>query len=100
MEEITEKIGEKTKTQNESGNTAAFKPSINIRRRQTRKLVAQVDEEIADMADEYVEFATECFGYPVSHGEILNEVYKSLFARDSGFKGWRAKRNERKNSAI
>ncbi len=100
MEEITEKAGDKTKTKDETGTASAFKPLINIRRKQTRKIVVQVDEEIADLAEEYVQFVTECFGYPVSHGEIFNEVYKSHFARDSGFKGWRAKRSEKTKSAI
>ncbi len=100
MEEITEKSGDKTKTSNNAGNASAFKPLISIRRKQTRKIVAQVDEEIADLADEYVEFVSECVGYPVTNSEILNEVYKSHFARDNGFKGWRTKRREKITGAV
>ena len=100
MEEITEKPDDKIKTTNDVGNAPAFKPLINIRRKQSRKIVARVDEEIADLADEYVQFVSECYGYPVSHGEILNEVYKSHLARDTGFKGWRTKRREKINEEV
>jgi hypothetical protein len=49
-----------------------------------------VDEEIADLADEYVRFVSECYGYEVSPGDVTNEIFKSHFARDGGFKQWRA----------
>ena len=90
MQENTEKTSEKTTVKTENGNAPAFRPSISIRRKQTRRIVAQVDEETADLADEYVRFVSECYGYEVSPGEVANEIYKSHFARDNGFKQWRA----------
>src|SRR5689334_23287970 len=94
MEETSEKTNTSVPGKDQGGNTPAFKPIITIRRKQTRKIIAQVDEEIADLADEYVQFISECAGYQVSHGEVLNEVYKTHFARDSGFKGWRSNKSE------
>lgn len=93
MQETTEKTNEKTVAKNANGDASNFKPSISIRRKQTRRIVAQVDEEIADLADEYVRFVSECHGYEVSPGEVANEIYKSHFARDGGFKQWRANKN-------
>lgn len=93
MQEITEKTNEKTPAKTVSGGSPDFKPSISIRRKQTRRIVSQVDEEIADLADEYVQFVSECHGYEVSPSEVANEIYKSHFARDGGFKQWRATRN-------
>lgn len=93
MQETSEKTNEKTPAKTDSGSSPAFKPSISIRRKQTRRIVSQVDEEIADLADEYVQFVSECHGYPVSPSEVANEIYKSHFARDGGFKQWRARRN-------
>lgn len=90
MQEITEKTNEKTAAKNGTDDAPGFKPSISIRRKQTRRIVAQVDEEIADLADEYVRFVSECFGYEVTANEVANEIYKSHFARDGGFKQWRA----------
>ncbi len=87
-----EKTNEKTTIETDSGNASAFKPSISIRRKRTRRYIAQVDEEIADLADEYVQFVSECYGYEVSPGDVMNEIYKSHFARDGGFKQWRASR--------
>lgn len=92
MEEITNKQSDNSAIKNETGNAPSFKPTISIRRKQTRRIVVQVDAGIADLADEYVKFVSECFGYEVSQGEVLNEIYKSHFARDGGFKQWRAKR--------
>jgi hypothetical protein len=92
MQEISEKTNDKTSVKDGSGEAPAFKPSISIRRKQTRRIVAQVDEEIAKLADEYVLFVSECSGYEVSPGDVMNEIYKSHFARDSGFKQWRASR--------
>ncbi len=89
MQEITEKINEKTSVKSENGNAPAFKPSISIRRKQTRRLVAQVDEEKADSFDEYVRFVSECCGYEVSPGVVMNEILKAHFTRDGGFKQWR-----------
>lgn len=89
MQEITEKTDEKTAAKN-GGDASGYKPSISIRRKQTRRIVAQVDEEIANLADEYVRFVSECFGYEVTANEVANEIYKSHFARDGGFKQWRA----------
>lgn len=93
MQETSEKTNEKTPAKTDSGNPSAFKPSISIRRKQTRRIVAQVDEEIADLADEYVLFVSECHGYEVSPSEVANEIYKSHFARDNGFKQWRTAKN-------
>ena len=90
MQEISEKTNEKTSVKPDSGNSPAFKPSISIRRKQTRRISLQVDEEIADLADDYVRFVSECSGYEVSASEVANEIYKSHFARDGGFKQWRA----------
>ena len=92
-----EKTNDQTTTKTDSGNASAFKPSISIRRKRTRRYIAQVDEEIADLADEYVQFVSECYGYDVSPGDVMNEIYKSHFARDGGFKQWRA---SRKNGAA
>lgn len=91
MQEILENTNEKTSIKDETGNVLTFKPSISIRRRQTRRLTAQVDEEKADSFDEYVRFVSECCGYDVSTGEVMNEILKSHFARDGGFKQWRKK---------
>jgi hypothetical protein len=90
MQEVSEKTNEKTPVKTDSGNSPAFKPSISIRRKQTRRIALQVDEEIADLADEYVRFVSDCYGYEVSPSEVANEIYKSHFARDGGFKQWRA----------
>ncbi len=90
MQETSEKTNDKNSVKDETGNAPAFKPSISIRRKQTRRIVAQVDEETADLADEYVRFVSECYGYEVSPSEVANEIYKSHFARDGGFKQWRA----------
>lgn len=100
MEEMTEKTNNKTSIKEQSANAPAFKPSILIRRKQTRRIVAQVDEDIADLADEYVRFVSECFGYEVSHGEVMNEIYKSHFARDGGFKQWRTSAKSEANSSV
>ena len=53
-----------------------------------------MDEEIADLADEYVRFVSDCYGYEVSPSEVANEIYKSHFARDGGFKQWRATKSD------
>ena len=100
MEEITEKQSDKSTIKGETGNAPAFKPSISIRRNQTRRLNIQVDEEKADSFDKYVQFVSESFGYDVSAGEVMNEILKAHFARDNGFKGWRVNRNKSANSAI
>lgn len=94
MQEISEKTNEKTSVKNGSGNSTALKPSISIRRKQTRKIALQVDEEIAVLADDYVRFVSECYGYEVSASEVTNEIYKSHFARDGGFKQWRATKSD------
>ena len=83
---------EKTPVKTGSENSPAFKPSISIRRKQTRRIVAQVDEEKADSFDEYVRFVSECSGYEVSAGDVMNEILKAHFTRDGGFKQWRATR--------
>lgn len=90
MQEISEKINDKTLIQSETGNAPAFKPSISIKRKQTRRIVAQVDEEKAVSFDEYVRFVSECCGYEVSAGDVMNEILKAHFARDGGFKQWRS----------
>ena len=90
MQGISEKTNDKTSVQSETGNAPAFKPSISIRRKQTRRIVAQVDEEKADSFDEYVRFVSECSGYEVSAGDVMNEILKAHFARDGGFKQWRS----------
>lgn len=100
MEEVTDKQSEKSPIKDETGNAPAFKPSISIRRKQMRRLAVQVDEEKADSFDEYVQFVSTCFGYEVSAGEVMNEILKAHFARDNGFKGWRAGRNKSASSAI
>lgn len=94
MQEISEKTNDKIAVKNDGVNQPALKPSISIRRKQTRRIVSQVDEEIAVMADEYVQFVSECYGYEVSSSEVTNEIYKSHFARDGGFKQWRATRTK------
>ena len=94
MQEISEKTNDKTLGKTENGNAPTFKPSISIRRKQTRRIALQVDEEIADLADEYVRFVSECYGYEVSPSEVANEIYKSHFARDGGFKQWRATKSD------
>lgn len=94
MQEVSEKTNEKTPVKTGSENSPAFKPSISIRRKQTRRIALQVDEEIADLADEYVRFVSDCYGYEVSASEVANEIYKSHFARDGGFKQWRTTRND------
>jgi hypothetical protein len=93
MEEITDKQSDKSSIKNETENAPAFKPSISIRRKQTRRLAVQVDEDKADSFDEYVRFVSECFGYEVGAGEVMNEILKTHFSRDGGFKGWRVSRN-------
>ena len=90
MQENSEKTNDQTQAKIEVGNAATFKPLISIRRKQTRRIVSQVDEEVAVLADEYVRFVSECYGYEVSPSEVTNEIYKSHFARDGGFKQWRA----------
>ena len=94
MQEISEKTNDKTPVKTENGNAPTFKPSISIRRKQTRRIALQVDEEIADLAEEYVRFVSECYGYEVSASEVANEIYKSHFARDVGFKQWRATKSD------
>lgn len=89
MNENSEKQAGKTTLKTETGNAPAFKPSISIRRKQTRRIVAQVDEEKADSFDDYVRFVSECCGYEVSAGEVMNEILKGHFGRDNGFKQWR-----------
>ena len=89
MPEIKDVTNEKTEVKSERETAPAFKPSISIRRRQTRRLTAQVDEEKADSFDEYVRFVSECSGYEVSAGDVMNEILKAHFARDGGFKQWR-----------
>jgi len=100
MEEITDKQSDKSAIKAETEKTTAFKPSISIRRNQTRRLNIQVDEEKADSFDKYVQFVSECFGYEVSAGEVMNEILKAHFARDGGFKGWRVGRNKSSSSAV
>jgi len=100
MEEITDKQSDKSSIKAETENTNAFKPSISIRRKQTRRLAIQVDEEKADSFDEYVQFVSTCFGYEVSAGEVMNEILKAHFARDNGFKGWRVNKNKSASSAV
>lgn len=94
MQEVKDVTNEKTPVKTENGNAPTFKPSISIRRKQTRRIALQVDEEIADLADEYVRFVSDCYGYEVSPSEVANEIYKSHFARDSGFKQWRATKSD------
>lgn len=89
MQEILENRNEKTSVKDTLETTPTFKPLISIRRKQTRRLTAQVDEEKADSFEEYVRFVSECCGYEVSAGEVMNEILKAHFARDGGFKGWR-----------
>lgn len=89
MEEGPENLDEKNAKKGESGNVTAFKPSIIISRKQTRRLTVQVDEEKAALFDEYVRFVSDCFSYEVGTGEVMNEILKAHFARDAGFKGWR-----------
>lgn len=98
MQEISEKTNDKTLGKTENRNPPAFKPSISIRRKQTRRIALQVDEEIADLAEEYVRFVSECYGYEVSASEVANEIYKSHFARDGGFKQWRATKSDAASS--
>ncbi len=93
MQEISEITNEKTLIKDDAGNVPTFKPSISIRRKQTCRLTAQVDEEKANSFDEYVRFVSECCGYEVSTGDVMNEILKSHFARDGGFKQWRKNRN-------
>lgn len=92
---MTEKTVDKTSVKDDPQNAAVYKPSILIRRKRTRRYIAQVDEEIADLADEYVRFVSECYGYEVSPGDVTNEIFKSHFARDGGFKQWRTERAKR-----
>lgn len=94
MQETKDVTNEKTTVKTNPGNSPAFKPSISIRRKQTRRIALQVDEEIADLADEYVRFISDCYGYEVSPSEVANEIYKSHFARDGGFKQWRATKSD------
>lgn len=98
MQEIKDTTNDKTSVKSNANDAPAFKPSISIRRKKTRRIVAQVDEEIAEMADDYVRFVSECYGYEVSPSEVTNEIYKSHFARDGGFKQWRAVRSQ--NGAV
>lgn len=100
MQENTEKNNQRINEKSEIGSTSAFKPSISIRRKQTRRLTVQVDEEKADSFDEYVRFVSVCFGYEVSPGEVLNEILKAHFARDSGFKGWRNKSQKNDSQTV
>ena len=100
MQETKDVTNEKTTVKTDPGNSPAFKPSISIRRKQTRRIALQVDEEIADLADEYVRFVSECYGYEVSASEVANEIYKSHFARDGGFKQWRATKNEAATASV
>jgi hypothetical protein len=93
MPEIKDVTNDKTEVNTETENAPVFKPSISIRRKQTRRIVAQVDEEKADSFDEYVRFVSECCGYEVGAGDVMNEILKAHFARDGGFKQWRAMRN-------
>ena len=90
MQEIKDVTNDKISGAGETGNASVFKPSISIRRKQTRRLTAQVDEEKADSFNEYVRFVSECCGYEVSAGDVMNEILKAHFARDGGFKQWRA----------
>lgn len=90
MQNTTEKTVDKTSVKNDSENATVYKPSILIRRKQTRRMVVQVDEEKADSFDEYVRFISECYGYEVSAGDVMNEILKAHFARDGGFKQWRS----------
>ena len=92
MQEITERTDEKTLISGNGEKAPTFKPTISIRRRQSRRLTAQVDEEKADSFDEYVRFVSECCGYEVSAGDVMNEILKAHFARDGGFKQWRKSR--------
>jgi len=94
MQESSEKTTNKTEVKSETETAPAFKPSISIRRKQTRRIVASVDEEKADSFDEYVRFVSECSGYEVSAGDVMNEILKAHFTRDGGFKQWRATRND------
>ncbi len=94
MQESSEKTNNKTEVKSEIETAPAFKPSISIRRKQTRRIVASVDEEKADSFDEYVRFVSECSGYEVSAGDVMNEILKAHFTRDGGFKQWRATRND------
>lgn len=100
MQDTTDQTNNKTSIKTETGSVSTFKPSISIRRKQTRRIVVQMDDEIADLADEYVRFVSECFGYEVSHGEVANEIFKSHFTRDGGFKQWRVNKSENGNSAA
>lgn len=100
MQETTDKQRDKSSIKSETENTNAFKPSISIRRKQTRRLAVQVDEEKADSFDKYVQFVSECFGYEVSAGEVMNEILKAHFARDNGFKGWRSSTNQNTPSSV
>lgn len=93
MPEIKDVTNDKTEDKNETKNAPVFKPSISIRRKQTRRLIAQVDEDKAYSFDEYVRFVSECCGYEVGAGDVMNEILKAHFARDGGFKQWRASRN-------
>lgn len=97
MEIMMEKSKINNSANDDKENTLAFKPLINLRRKQTRKIVVQIDEEMAQLADEYVRFATESFGYQVTSSEVLNEILRGHFTRDSGFKGWRVSRSENKS---
>jgi len=95
---MTEKKDDKLEFKDETGNAPAFKPLITIRRKQTRRITVQVDEEKAGLFDEYVKFVSACFGYEVNAGDVMDEILKSHFARDNGFKGWRAIENGKMNS--
>ena len=99
MQETSEKTNDKISGTSETGNASAFKPSISIRRRQSRRLVAQVDEEKADSFNEYVRFVSSCYGYEVSAGDVMNEILKAHFARDGGFKQWRAEGAKRETAS-
>jgi hypothetical protein len=90
MQEIKDITNDKISGTSGSGDAPTFKPSISIRRKQTRRIALQVDEEKADLFDEYVRFVSECCGYEVSVGDVMNEILKAHFARDGGFKQWRA----------
>jgi hypothetical protein len=100
MQDTTEKTVDKTSVKDNPQNTAAYKPSILIRRKQTRRLVAQVDDDKADSFDEYVKFVSYCYGYEVSAGDVMNEILKAHFARDGGFKQWRTEGAKREMTST
>ena len=90
MQENSEQTNDKTQVKTETETLRLSNLQSQSGANKPAESLLQVDEEIADLADEYVRFVSECFGYEVSHGEVANEIYKSHFARDGGFKQWRA----------